>query len=610
LVIVPTSVIINWETELKRFCPALKVLCYYGSAKRRKELRTGWTKTNWYHVVITSYQLAVQDSFAFKRKKWYYMILDEAHNIKNFQSQRWQTLISFNSQRRLLLTGTPLQNNLTELWSLLHFLMPHVFRSRKEFSYWFSNPMNNIIEGNSQRSDELISRLHEIIRPFVIRRLKKDVETQLPGKYEHIVKCQMSRRQMFLYEEFMARSSTRQALKKGGNFMGMMNVLMQLRKVCNHPDLFEPRAVITPFAMDGIDAVVPKVIFECLERDIWLTVSDCVIASLWCGSTGLPCPSLCLDHNQLVAEQLSRLRTPLQVFTESVIDATIDEPIPDKGMCEGLARHLSEIWQSERQRKYNVKTSQSRINEKRCEAPSFPYPVSLQVAVSTDTNPLDYRSDDCDRFKGVLSTPQQLLEMKRSLQDRSDEAEDLIKKFVFCVPKAGASRPKVEPRSNKEKWVPSIAEMLLEPVEELLRPYQNAQARLSSFFPDKRLVQFDAGKLQTLSGLLHELKRGGHRALIFTQMSKMLDILEAFLNLNGHTYLRLDGSTGVERRQRLMDKFNNDEKVFCFILSTRSGGLGINLTGADSVIFYDSDWNPAMDVSWQRICEIEGLKHK
>ena len=94
LVVVPTSVILNWETELKRFCPALKVLCYYGSAKRRKELRTGWTKSNFYHVVITSYQLAVQDAFAFKRKKWYYLILDEAQHIKNFQSQRWQTLVS------------------------------------------------------------------------------------------------------------------------------------------------------------------------------------------------------------------------------------------------------------------------------------------------------------------------------------------------------------------------------------------------------------------------------------------------------------------------------------------------------------------------------------
>jgi SNF2 family DNA or RNA helicase len=153
-------------------------------------------QTNWYHVVITSYQLVVQDAFAFKRKKWYYMILDEAQNIKNFQSQRWQTLINFNTQRRLLLTGTPLQNSLMELWSLLHFLMPYIFRSRKEFSYWFSNPMNSMIEGNTDRNDGIITKLHGIIRPFVLRRLKKDVETQMPGKFEHVVKCQLSRRQV------------------------------------------------------------------------------------------------------------------------------------------------------------------------------------------------------------------------------------------------------------------------------------------------------------------------------------------------------------------------------------------------------------------------------
>jgi SNF2 family DNA or RNA helicase len=83
-----------------------------------------------------------------------------------------------------------------ELWSLLHFLMPYIFRSRKEFSYWFSNPMNNIIEGKGDGNDDVIKRLHGIIRPFILRRLKKDVETQMPGKYEHVVNCQLSRRQV------------------------------------------------------------------------------------------------------------------------------------------------------------------------------------------------------------------------------------------------------------------------------------------------------------------------------------------------------------------------------------------------------------------------------
>lgn len=101
--------------------------------------------------------------------------------------------------------------------------------------------------------------------------------------------------------------------------------------------------------------------------------------------------------------------------------------------------------------------------------------------------------------------------------------------------------------------------------------------------------------LQELAILLHNLKQGGHKALIFTQMTKMLDVLEAFLNLHSYTYLRLDGSTKPEQRQILMQRFNSNPKIFIFILSTRSGGVGMNLTGADTVIFYDSDWNPAMD---------------
>ena len=121
-------------------------------------------------------------------------------------------------------------------------------------------------------------------------------------------------------------------------------------------------------------------------------------------------------------------------------------------------------------------------------------------------------------------------------------------------------------------------------------------------FPEVRLIQYDCGKLQTLDILLRQLKSGQHRVLIFTQMTKMLDVLEAFLNYHGHRYLRLDGTTKVEQRQLLMERFNADKRIFVFILSTRSGGLGVNLTGADTVVFYDSDWNPTMDAQAQDRC--------
>ena len=111
--------------------------------------------------------------------RWYENVVDEAHNIKNFQSERWQILLHFNTKRRLLLTGTPLQNSLMELWSLMHFLMPALFRSRGEFAFWFSNPMNQMVEGEAAVNVKLVRRLHEVLRPFILRRLKSEVEKEV-----------------------------------------------------------------------------------------------------------------------------------------------------------------------------------------------------------------------------------------------------------------------------------------------------------------------------------------------------------------------------------------------------------------------------------------------
>ncbi|KAJ9595703.1 hypothetical protein L9F63_013116, partial [Diploptera punctata] len=266
LIIVPTSVMLNWEMELKKWCPAFKILTYYGSQKERKQKRTGWTKPNAFHVCITSYKLVIQDHQSFRRKKWKYLILDEAQNIKNFKSQRWQLLLNFQTQRRLLLTGTPLQNNLMELWSLMHFLMPNVFQSHREFKEWFSNPVTGMIEGNSEYNESLIKRLHKVLRPFLLRRLKTEVEKQLPKKYEHIVMCRLSKRQRFLYDDFMSRAKTRETLSSG-NLLSVINVLMQLRKVCNHPNLFEVRPTISPFQMEGITYETASLVMSALDYD-------------------------------------------------------------------------------------------------------------------------------------------------------------------------------------------------------------------------------------------------------------------------------------------------------------------------------------------------------
>lgn len=265
LIIVPTSVILNWEMELKRWCPSFKILTYYGSQKERKLKRQGWTKANAFHVCITSYKLVLQDHQAFRRKNWRYLILDEAQNIKNFKSQRWQSLLNFNSQRRLLLTGTPLQNSLMELWSLMHFLMPHVFQSHREFKEWFSNPLTGMIEGSQEYNEGLVRRLHKVLRPFLLRRIKLDVEKQMPKKYEHVIYCRLSKRQRFLYDDFMSQAATRESLASG-HFMSVINILMQLRKVCNHPNLFDPRPIHSPFITSAICYSVPSLVLHALQR--------------------------------------------------------------------------------------------------------------------------------------------------------------------------------------------------------------------------------------------------------------------------------------------------------------------------------------------------------
>ena len=587
LIVVPTSCIVNWEAEFKKWCPIFKILTYYGSSKARTDLRRGWMTLNSFHVCITSYQLVVQDANSFKRKRWYYLVLDEAHNIKNFKSKRWQTLLNFNTQRRLLLTGTPLQNNLMELWSLLHFLMPHLFRSRKEFSYWFSNPLNNMVEGNRGINNDLISRLHSIMRPFLLRRLKKDVAKQLPGKYEHILTCKLSKRQLFLYEEFISRSTTR-SLLSGGNFMGMMNVLMQLRKVCNHPDLFEPRPIVSPFRSEEISYPVSRIVMEALDKSPIDFLSD-HMTRFW--SYG---------ECTFVRTELKRLKVSKVDFLE-VEDICGPWTRPARLMDPKYDEFL-EKWNAKVNGLYRAQVAFNYyISSFRCNAPKIDYDQSvtnlLEIPLPT-TLAVQAKHDNRvnQRVSSVLKS------MIKSVDERAWDLDEIIKHAVFTIPTVWSrgvrlvtSLPDVLSNRRREAQC-----NLIKPVyEKAVSPLYSAAIRQKIFFPDRKLVQFDSGKLNTLAELLRERKAGGHKCLIFTQMSKMLDVLEVFLNLYGYTYVRLDGATGVDTRQRLMDRFNSDPKLFIFILSTRSGGLGINLTGADTVIFYDSDWNPAMDAQAQ-----------
>lgn len=264
LVVSPASTLPNWQQEIARFTPGLKVLPYWGDPDDRKVLRSFLNpkklgvKSSPFHVAITSYQLIVTDWKYFARCSWQYMILDEAQAIKSSSSLRWKSLLKLPSRNRLLLTGTPIQNSMQELWSLLHFIMPTLFDSHEEFSDWFSKDIESHVGGESEGlNEEQLRRLHMILKPFMLRRVKRDVENELAEKIEIEVPCSLTCRQKTLYQRLKGKISFGELMSGVSNdrsFTGseeesdtLMNIVMQFRKVCNHPELFERAAVGSPF---------------------------------------------------------------------------------------------------------------------------------------------------------------------------------------------------------------------------------------------------------------------------------------------------------------------------------------------------------------------------
>ncbi|XP_037411362.1 probable chromatin-remodeling complex ATPase chain [Triticum dicoccoides] len=356
MVVAPKSTLGNWMNEIARFCPILRAVKFLGNPEERNHIREKLLQPGKFDVCVTSFEMAIKEKNALKRFSWRYIIIDEAHRIKNENSLLSKTMRLFSTNYRLLITGTPLQNNLHELWSLLNFLLPEIFSSAETFDEWFQ------ITGETDQQ-EVVQQLHKVLRPFLLRRLKSDVEKGLPPKKEIILKVGMSQMQKQYYRGLLQKDL--EVINAGGERKRLLNIAMQLRKCCNHPYLFQGAEPGPPY------------------------------------TTG--------DH--------------------------------------------------------------------------------------------------------LIET---------------------------------------------------------------------------------------AGKMVLLDKLLPKLKDRDSRVLIFSQMTRLLDILEDYLMYRGYQYCRIDGSTGGEDRDASIDAFNKPgSEKFVFLLSTRAGGLGINLATADVVILYDSDWNPQADLQAQ-----------
>jgi len=358
MVVVPKSTLGNWMNEFKRWCPMIRPFKFHGNQEARAAQKAKYLDpVNAFDVCVTSYEMVIKEKNALKKFHWRYIIIDEAHRIKNENSRLSMVMRTFACNNRLLITGTPLQNNLHELWALLNFLLPEVFGDAGQFEEWFGTGTG---EEGDKEATEVVQQLHKVLRPFLLRRLKAEVEKNLPPKKEMILKVGLSEMQKDYYKRALQKDI--QVVNSGGDRSRLLNMVMQLRKCCNHPYLFQGA-----------------------------------------------------------------------------------EPGPP-------------------------------------------------------------------------------------------------------------------------------------------------------FFTGEHLVE-NSGKMVLLDKLLKKLKEKGSRVLIFSQMTRLLDILEDYLLFRRYKYCRIDGNTDGDTREDMIDSYNapGSEK-FVFLLSTRAGGLGINLTTADTVVIYDSDWNPQMDL--------------
>lgn len=357
IVITPKSTLDNWLREFNRWIPGINVLIVTGDKEQRQAIIKDRILTCDFDVVIVSYEIVIIEKATFKKFDWEYIIIDEAHRIKNDESLLSQIIRMFHSKNRLLITGTPLQNNLKELWALLNFILPDVFADIESFDEWFQSDA-------SKDQDDVVSQLHKVLKPFLLRRIKSDVEKSLLPKQEMNVYIKMSDMQRRWYQKILEKDidAVNGANGKRESKTRLLNIVMQLRKCCNHPYLFEGA-----------------------------------------------------------------------------------EPGP---------------------------------------------------------------------------------------------------------------------------------------------PYTT----------DEHLV-FNSQKMLILDKLLKKFQREGSRVLIFSQMSRMLDILEDYCFFREYKYCRIDGQTEHSDRINAIDEYNKPgSEKFVFLLTTRAGGLGINLTSADIVILFDSDWNPQADL--------------
>ncbi|KAI1747678.1 SNF2 family N-terminal domain-containing protein [Xylaria castorea] len=622
LVVAPASTLHNWQQEIAKFVPEFKVLPYWGTAGDRKVLRKFWDrKHNTYrkdapfHILVTSYQLVVSDVAYFQKMRWQYMVLDEAQAIKSSQSSRWKCLLGFHCRNRLLLTGTPIQNNMQELWALLHFIMPSLFDSHDEFSEWFSKDIESHAQSNTTLNEDQLRRLHLILKPFMLRRVKKHVQKELGDKIELDVFCELTYRQRAYYRNLRNQISFMDLIEKAT--MGddqdsgtLMNLVMQFRKVCNHPDLFQRADTTSPFSA-GCFAETGSFVREGHNIPVGYSTRSLIEYKLprlvWTEGGRLYKAGKDNEHAGFRNKYLNHLMniwdpsnirestsgndafaflrfadtSPQEAYQASRKD--VFSRACDLAKKSDRLSHLQVIYDEPQEENYTPAHALFQIKARADKRPLADVTGSGVLSNLMNISQSQWHDSGLGRLEqaalpGASAPPVDVFceGTRAPIAEREDTLFNISMRKTLSGPNSIEEKALVERRVPLEQY----------PQQALLPTPDNEKRRFTNItVPSMRRFVTDSGKLAKLDQLLFKLKEEGHRVLLYFQMTRMIDLMEEYLTYRNYKYCRLDGSTKLEDRRDTVHDFQTRPDIFVFLLSTRAGGLGINLT----------DWNPTID---------------
>ncbi|CAH8827132.1 unnamed protein product [Trichobilharzia szidati] len=433
-------------------------------------------------IILTTFDVALRDAGYLKNVPFKALIIDEGHRLKNPLSKLYKCLTKFSVGLRLLVTGTPLQNRLSELWSLLHFILPEIFTSLAMFESWFdpavlcnASGQNRLVAAEMESS--LITKLHQIIHPFILRRSKIEVNLKLPPKKEIVLRVNMSPIQKKLYDY-------------------IVDILLKNQNLCDLSALLRNKS------------------------------NNYRVGYTW----------TCIDKFNILEESVIRRK-----------------PHRNKSHSPRVTRSISS------------KISPTEMTLKK-------EPTKTEVDSEFVLLPNISLNNGFMLLRRIVNHPFLVIERPSSLQPESSSV---------IIPGSPNNICGDSDNMSVEK-----EDMSILTVEQ------------------KELIEA-SGKTRLLDRLLKQLIGDGHKVVVFSQFTMILDLLEELLDSRSLPFVRIDGSTRIYDRQNAIRRFNLEsvEQLPVFLISTKAGGCGINLqTAADTVIIFDSDWNPQSDLQAQDRC--------